>query len=108
LSRREPLDEVLANAPKVHGARPAYPVGTGGSQDGEGSTPIGFTMSASYEPGIDQPVYQARQPAPAESNPIRKLSHPKPALARRAQLEEDVVLGQRHPFLGYQLGLEAS
>ena len=100
-------DEVAVDAPQVGARGPAQAAEPQIGQDGLGAARIGRALRPVHEAGRHEAVDEARHAAPTEQDPVGQLAHPQAPLRRDRQLEERVVLGQRHRLLGAELLVQA-
>lgn len=74
--------------------------------DGERAPAIRGARLPPHVAGLLHPVDEPGEPAARDHDSVCQLAHPQPPASRLGQLREDVVEGERHPVLGFELPLE--
>jgi hypothetical protein len=100
--------EVLADAPKMRLGRPAQNVASLIGYTRQHHPSIVLDSISPNHSGLDEPVDDPGEPARGHHHPFGEIGHAKRSIRGSCQTEQDVVVGQRDPMLGSELGVERS
>lgn len=100
--------EVLADPPKMRLGRPAQNVASLIGETRQHHSSIVLDSISPNHSRLDEPVDHPGEPARGHHHPFGEVGHAKRSIRGSCQTKQDVVVGQRDPVLGSELGVERS
>ena len=86
---------MLANPPEVDRRGMPQPDFPGRGQNRQAAPTVGGAASSLDETPAHQPIHQSGQTAGAEADAVGQLVHAEPAVPGEAELDQNVVFGER-------------